>query len=244
MKTLFSLLIISLSYGETLPFKEPQGWLWYKEAPTLLKKASPIKKKRTPTEEVEVLKKEFEEATALAILTPSFENVQKAQRLQTQIMNRAETFSKMWQWVVLQDASHWQEASHSNRVHREIYKEEEEKKLKKNLKTLAKSYGLFLFFKTNCAYCHAFAPIVKMFADQYGFVVKAVSADGGTLKEFPSSVMDNGTIRKLNPEGIFPALFLINPATNDVIPLSWGMNSLSVLEQQSNLIFEHRRDLA
>ncbi len=246
-KILSVLLILQgLAKADTLPSKEPGGWLWYKDPIIKVKKEKstpPSKKKKTPVEEVELIKKEFEEATAEALISPTFENVQRAQRIQTQIINRSEEFSKMWQWVVLQDASHWRAEGHGNRVHREIYKEEEQKKLNRNLKCLSKSFGLFLFFKESCPYCHAFAPIVKVFADTHGFVVKAVSADHGKLAEFPSSALDNGTIRKLNPESIFPALFLINPTTQEVIPLSWGMNALSVLEQQASTIFEHRKDL-
>jgi conjugal transfer pilus assembly protein TraF len=103
---------------------------------------------------------------------------------------------------------------------------------------LAKTHGLFLFFKESCPYCHAFAPIVKQFRDTYGFKVKAVSYDGGSLKEFPEACPDNGAIRKLNPYMIFPALLLVNPEKGEVIPLSWGMNAISVLEQQANLVFE------
>lgn len=241
-------LNIHVAASGIVPTYEPGGWLWYKE-PIVQKKQSPSSsprnknKKRTASEEVVSIKRQFKEATAEALMNPSFENVQRAQRLQTELVNRAENFSKMWQWVVLQDASHWRKEGHGNRVHREIYKEEEQKKLTQNLRRLSKSFGLFLIFKESCPYCHSFAPIVKTFADNYGFVVKAVSADQGKLKEFPSAVMDNGTIRKINPEGIFPALFLVNPQTQEVIPLSWGMNALSVLEQQAAMIFEHRKDL-
>lgn len=247
MRYLFILyfVVANLSQGSALSTAEPDGWLWYKESTTQKeKKPSPLrKKKKNPLEEVKTIREQFEQATATALMNPSFDNVHKAQRLQTELINRAEAFSKMWQWVVLQDAYHWREAGHGNRVHREIYKEEEQKKLNRNLQKLSKSFGLFLFFKESCPYCHAFAPIVKTFAENHGFVIKAVSEGRGNLKEFPSSVMDNGTIRKLNPEGIFPALFLINPTTQEVIPLSWGMNSLSVLEQQASLIFENRKDI-
>ncbi len=134
------------------------------------------------------------------------------------------------------DASNWDAKGHGNRVHREILREEEHQQLQKNLKEMAKSFGLFFFFKEGCAYCHAFASIVKDFAENYGFQIKAVSYDGGTIKEFPSASLDNGTIRKLNPYLIFPALFLVNPKSGEVVPLSWGMNARSVLEQQANLV--------
>lgn len=228
-----------MAMGAAIPKKEPTGWLWYQEAIKAHKNALKVPKKiQDPIQETERIKKAFEVATARAVLHPTFQNVQSAQQLQSQILDQAERFQKMWQWVAMLDAANWKPQSHSNRVHREIMQGEEAKKRRDNLKALAKTHGLFLFFKESCPYCHAFAPIVKQFGETYGFEVKAVSYDGGSLKEFPNAVLDNGAVRKLNPYGIFPALLLINPTTGDVIPLSWGMNAISVLEQQASLVYE------
>lgn len=222
------------------PPSNPLGWLWYKEPPSPSPKEFPGPKSHTPTDVIESIKRTFERATAEALLSPTFTNVERLHRLQTEILNRADVFSRVWEWVTLKDASHWHKARHTNRVHRDIYTKDETQKREENLRMMARSYGLFLLFKTNCPYCHAFAPIVKTFADTYGFVVKAISMDGGRLAPFPKMSLDNGTIQRLNPEGIFPALFLINPKTKDVIPLSWGLNALSILEQHAGLIFEMR----
>ena len=40
---------------------------------------------------------------------------------------------------------------------------------------MAKTYGLFLFVSHNCAYCKAFAPFVKTFAERHGFEVIVIS---------------------------------------------------------------------
>lgn len=229
---------------------DPKGFLWYgpllKKAPPQSQKKkkaslSPVTTQPDPLKQMKELQRAFKKATAQAVLNPTYDNVKQAQYFQERIMRQAETFQKMWQWVLLQDGHHWKKEAHGNRVHREILKEEERKSFQKNLHKMAETYGLFFFFKENCPYCHAFAPIVKQFAQEYGFVVKAVSADRvESLKQaFPQAVIDNGTIRKLNPQGIFPALFFVNPVTQEIIPLSWGMNALSVLEQQAQLVFKH-----
>ncbi|MEI8321219.1 MAG: conjugal transfer protein TraF [Alphaproteobacteria bacterium] len=238
---------VSKTSKEDFKKTAPEGFLWY----SALKQRIEQKQKKEPSspapystldplEKMAELQKAFERATAKAVLEPSYQNVKEAQYFQERIMRQAEAFQKMWQWVLLQDSYHWQKNAHGNRVHRELLKEESHKEFGKNLQTLAKNFGLFFFFKEDCTYCHAFAPFVKQFADTYGFAVKVVSGDHITrgLKEFPSAVMDNGTIRKLNPQGIFPALFLVNPLTQEVLPLSWGLNSISVLEENANLIYK------
>ena len=218
--------------------KDPEGWLWYKELPKAQKSKLAIPKKvKDPVKEVEKVKKAFEVASARAMLNPTFKNVQLAQHLQREIIEKATAFQKMWSWVTMLDASNYDPKSHGNRVHRELLQEEENQLLQHNLTEMAKTYGLFFFFKESCPYCHAFAPIVKQFAKDYGFEVKAVSYDGGALEDFPSASLDNGAVRKLNPQLIFPALLLVNPDSGDVVPLSWGMNARSVLDQQANLIY-------
>ena len=234
-------LILTISILSSHVSSNPGGWLWYKD-PFIPKKEDPKnqeKKVLTAKEKTDVIKKSFEEATSKAVINPTYENVLLVQRLQTQMIDQSEKFQEMWSWVVQQDGNNFRKESHGNRVHREVLKEENKKDSVKKLKKLAKTYGLFLFFKQNCPYCHSFAPLVKSFSETYGFSVKAISSDGGKLAAFPSSVLDNGTLRKLNPEGIFPALFLVNPTTGEVIPLSWGMNSLSVLEEHSTRIYDH-----
>jgi len=100
----------------------------------------------------------------------------------------------MWQWVLLQDSYHWKKDEHVNRVHRELLEEEKKKNLHTHLMKMAQDFGLFFFFKEACTYCHAFAPLVKSFAETYGFAVKVVSGDNLSegLKEFPSAVIDKG----------------------------------------------------
>ena len=110
-------------------------------------------------------------------------------------------------------------------LHRKIMQEQKEKELQHKIRRLAKETGLFFLFKQSCPHCHAFAPVVKEFAQQYGFEVKAISGDGGKLKEFPEAVPDNGIIQKVNVKGVYPALFLAHPPTGNVIPVAWGMTT-------------------
>ncbi|PJB10253.1 MAG: hypothetical protein CO120_05850 [Gammaproteobacteria bacterium CG_4_9_14_3_um_filter_38_9] len=58
---------------------------------------------------------------------------------------------------------------------RPIKNDEERTARQAVLAGMAKTYGLVLFVSHNCAYCKAFAPFVKTFAERHGFEVIVIS---------------------------------------------------------------------
>ncbi len=220
--------------GQAKPFVEnpEEGWLWYKEgkeekAPKIEEKpkldVSQEKKPLTANDRVLEIRKEFEEVLATALLQPTIQNVTQAKRKQAELEQRAEEFSNMWVLAHLLDAKG---ASHQGNAHpwyQEISQKEQERNLTKKLHQLSQTYGLFFAFKQSCPYCHRFAPVIAQFAQTYGFEVKGISADGGKIEGIPNVSKDNGALAVINPEGIYPALFLANPKTMEVIPIAWGM---------------------
>jgi len=118
---------------------------------------------------------------------------------------------------------------------RHLYYAAHHQDLEKQIKKLASEYGLFFFFRKNCAYCHHFAPIVKRFAQKYGWSVLPISLDGGTLPEFPNSKQNNGIAERLNIAHV-PALIALHPKTGQLIPLAYGLVSESEIEQRVELL--------
>jgi len=118
---------------------------------------------------------------------------------------------------------------------RYVYYDEKKKDMATRIQGLAREYGLFFFFRKNCAYCHGFAPIVKRFAQKYGWSVLAVSLDGGTLPEFPQAKRDNGIAERLQISHV-PALIALHPTTGKLIPLAYGMVSESEIESRIELL--------
>ena len=245
-------LISLTSFCQALSWNEDirKGWLWYKSSPkktvykqpekaennsnTLSKGTKPL----TYRDRLKREQEEFEELQARAVMEPTLQNVQVFQRAQSILMNQAEHFSKLWMLASLLDASNYNEASQPYPLHRKIYKEKEERKLDKKIRDLSKQFGLFFIFKKECPYCHKFAPIVRDFIETYGFEYKAISPDGSSLPQFPDVVIDNGTLQIINPDGIYPALYLVNPQTRDVIPLARGLINLEELRSNMKLILE------
>lgn len=254
ISNLVSLLVLVTSTSHALPWSDQatKGWLWYKAMP---KKAIPLKQtdkkdtQNTPSSAKDVkvltyrdrLKKEqedFEEIQAKAVVEPTLQNVQAFQRAQNILMNQSEHFGKLWMVASLLDAKSYSESSNPYPLHRQVYQEKEDQKLDQRIRNFAKSFGLFFIFKKECPYCHKFAPIVREFVDTYGFNYKAISPDGSPLPEFPDAVADNGAIQIVNKRGIYPALYLVNPNTGDVIPLANGLVNIDELRSNMKLIMD------
>jgi conjugal transfer pilus assembly protein TraF len=157
-------------------------------------------------------------------------------------MNRATEFEKSWMLASLLTNQNYRSSDQPSPQHRKVYQEQLDHQLDQKIRTLAKTYGLFFLFKEDCPYCHEFAPVVKGLMNLYGFECKAIggrpstSADAKALELFLDVEADNGTIAALNPEGIFPALFLVNPQSRQVIPLARGLVSLSQLRENFKVI--------
>lgn len=242
------------SQGQGWYGQSPMGWMWYKWQPLPKKKVkkdpedmvSKESNQTSPapsappsyTDRMKDVQKQFEELQNKAILEPTLENVQTFQRAQTVMMDHSEGFGKMWMLATLLSSQNYREADQPYPMHRKIYREQRDQELDRQIKGMTKVYGLFFVFKKECRYCHDFAPIVRNFIDTYGFDYKAISVDGEPLPEFPDTIADNGTIRILNPEGIYPMLFLVDPNGNQVIPLSRGLVNLDQLRDNLEVILQ------
>jgi len=237
-----------------------QGWSWYIDPPRRSKTRKADKDKRqrplsgskedqsdsnhsyVHTKEMEKLRKDFEELQAKAILNPTLENVQSFQKAYNSIINRSSSFEKTWMVSSLLSGDSYRESDQSSPKHRQIYQEKTEKQLEEDIFALAKTHGLFFIFKNDCPYCHEMAPVVRQLVDQYHFAIKAISPDGESVKEFPEAVKDNGTIPQINPEGVFPTLFLVNPHSGQTIPLARGLTSPSELKDNFKVIIQFLKE--
>jgi len=226
--------------------RHAEGWHWYQDPPQK-EEPSPQKETRkpsfevrsslSPTQRIEAQKKEVEDALNLAIMEPTTENVRNYIVLQKQVMDRSEEFANVWQKTIMTHPELDETLNHpsdQNALH--VYNDLKRQDMQKQIKALSQEYGLFFFFKGACPYCHGFAPLVKDFSKTYGWSVLAVSLDGGKVKEFPDAKTDNGIASRLNIQSV-PALLAIHPKTGDVIPLAYGMVSLSEIERRIALLY-------
>jgi conjugal transfer pilus assembly protein TraF len=249
-------------FGQSWYGAPERGWLWYKRvvpqrSPQRFKERradipqapqnqalqdSDFQKSYPYSVQMEKIRKTFDELQAKAILEPTLENVQRMQNAQNIIINRSTAFEKVWMLASLVSAGNYRESDQPSPMHRKISQEQSERHLDRQIRHYAKTFGLFFIFKKGCPWCEEFAPIVKRFVETFGFEVKAISPDGEPLALFPDAISDNGTISQINPEGIFPCLFLVNPRSRQVIPLSRGLVSFSDLRENFNVIIQSLPD--
>lgn len=243
---LYTAFLSPVAMAEPFVEKHEEGWHWYqnpffateealKERSHTTPETTPV----TPTQKVKAYQQELEKRLHLAWVNPTHQNIKAYQTLQKDLMGRSQTFSEMWMQVLYQNP----QLDHTvlfpvNQKGRHIYLDNEKKLIQETIQSLKDSYGLFFFFKSECAYCKAFAPIVQAFSQNTGWEVLAISVDGSHLEGF-ESVVDNGLWAQLNPS-VLPALFAVNPKTHTILPIAYGLTSLEEMENRIMTLVANR----
>lgn len=210
-----------------------QGWHWYAPEPEPESETSSPSSPSTasssqsldPIAQVQAITHAVEEAKAQAVLNPTPNNVAQYIALQNAVTQNAKVFGGVWQQVIWQQPSLNYSLSHpTNQLAKNAWLDTQHQQNAGALQVIAQQYGLFFFFAGSCPYCHKFAPIVKAMQTQYGFSVIPVSLDGGGLPDYPQPQIDKGQAKKFNVTQ-WPALFLVNPNTRQIIPVTFGLIS-------------------
>lgn len=220
--------------------RKAEGWHWYQSLSDNKakeeKQSSSVSIPQTPSQQIESQRKNLETKLHTAIVAPTRENLMAYITAQKALMDQSQKFSDVWKQVVMTTPSLDETLQHPvDQNARHVYYGEQHSKTKKRIMRLAAEYGLFFFFRKNCSYCHHFAPIVKRFAENYGWSILAISLDGGTLPEFPNAKQNNGIAERLNITHV-PALIALHPKTGQLIPLAYGMISESEIEQRVEVL--------
>jgi conjugal transfer pilus assembly protein TraF len=93
---------------------------------------------------------------------------------------------------------------------------------------LGRDHVLLFFFRSDCPYCHAIAPMLEAFQARHGIRVEAVSVDGGPMPGFANARKDNGIGAALRVSQV-PAVYLAQPFTGRIVTLGFGVLSESQL---------------
>ncbi|MCR5224744.1 MAG: conjugal transfer protein TraF [Alphaproteobacteria bacterium] len=254
MKTMvmFMALLFSAIYAEEKTFYDDhaRGWHWYEKIEEE-EKEKPVKEeaqnanKYPATAELKEYQAQIEEAKALAVMHPSPKNIFNYQRLQYEMTEKSGLFAEIWMQNIYKNPElDYTQQSPVSQNARHIYLVEKQKQAEEKIKKLADKYGLFFFFKNNCPYCEAFAPILKRFSEKYGWEVLAVSEYGEKHTLFRRSVQDNGLAETWGVN-TYPSVFAINPQTGHVIPVAVGMISIQEMEERIvSLIADEAEDAA
>lgn len=242
------ILIISLGFSlnvnaKTLCEKQQLGWHFYCDNKKDQQEQSeiqstPIQSLEQAKSELKSIQEKLEDLRIMAVMNPSEQNLKNYIKFQQEQLERAEKFSKIWQ------ASLWQTpeldynvSNPISTIGNELLHEVKSQDIKTLLNNLNQRYGVFFFYSSQCIYCKKFAPIMKLFADSYGISVVPISMDGGILTEWPETIIDNGQSENFGMSGKpVPAVILYDNQTKQLIPIGFGLLTLSELEERIYLL--------
>ncbi|MFT3819876.1 MAG: conjugal transfer protein TraF [Rubrivivax sp.] len=233
-----------------------EGWFWqdperFQSPPPVPAQAAsaavaPAPKPLTSQERdlaaFEAFKRRFEQSLNAATENPSEENVALFLELYAQARAKASVFADTAQAVAVRMP--WIDETFSGSrpslptamaAYDSITMQDRDQLLRE----MSLSWGLYFFYRRNCAYCHLMAPQLRLFQDKYGFTVFPVTMDGGVLPDFPNSARDAGLsdmvaeALKIPPQHfVVPALVLARPATREVVPIGFGaLNMTQMVER-------------
>lgn len=223
-----------------------EGWFWYRDPPGPVNppKASPPPPSR-PAElvEFEAMQQRLDELKRVAVMNPTDTNLVAYMRYQRFVMNKSERFAERWQRLVwtVPDLDYGLTGRPTNSMAIGAFDEQQRDRQAQVVRSLASTHGLVFIFRSDCPYCHRFAPILKRFEQEFGMMVFPVSLDGRGLPEYPNPQMDNGIATRLNST-VVPALYLTAPSKRQIRPVGFGVMALTELVERIAALAQDPRE--
>jgi conjugal transfer pilus assembly protein TraF len=173
------------------------------------------------------LRQELKRREDLAVMNPSDRNMLDYLELWQLTQDKGSVFADSWRRVVWQNPGlDYAQKRPVNNSAIKLYDEGRLQNEEQQLRMLAREHGLIFFFRSDCPYCHAMAPTLRMLSDQYGIEVLAVSIDGQGLPEFPNPRDGRRQAAAWGIERV-PALFIGSRQTGERAPIGFGLMALS-----------------
>ncbi len=220
-------------YEQSIWDREDRPYQWYPPELEQRKKQknNPESAKPAEIQAFEQLQKELDESRKIAIMNATPENLKRYVALQELALGQAATFTEQWQRMLWENPQldYSLQGRPTNTAGLQQYDSQRAQDIGLAIQEVAGSNGVMFFYRSDCSYCHAMAPVLRNFADQYGVKVMAVSMDGGPMAGFPDAQMDNGISAKLGVNTV-PALFVADTKTKSFKPIGYGVISQSELE--------------
>jgi len=223
-----------------------EGWFWYRDPlPPKPRPPSTTPKKPKDLADFESLQQRLEELKRVAVMNPSDTNLLAYMRFQRMVMDKSQVFADRWQRLVWSapDLDYGLSGRPTNAMAINAFDDQQRDRDAQTVRTLAATHGLIFVFRSDCPFCHRFAPILKRFEQGYGMTVLAISLDGGTLPDYPDARPDNGMAARLNATAV-PALYLTAPARREIRPVGFGLMSMSDLLERVAALARDRTDAA
>lgn len=187
--------------------------------------------------EFERLQRLLEQTRRIAVMRPTEANVRRYMELEAQAVARASAFADMaqrvaWATPELDPTLHGRPV---NAKALEVFEQQQTAQRSQSIGALGRDHVLLFFFRSDCPYCHAFAPTLQAFQARYGIGVVAISIDGGPMPGFADARRDNGIASTLRVQQV-PAVFLAQPFTGKITPIGFGVLSEAQLVERIAIV--------
>ena len=248
MARLLVVILLALSSMPASAFWDHHavGWHWYellssrmaeKDA-SVLDPKSKTEAEKDPSKTIAALQEKVTKALHQAIVEPTPENIQAYIQLQNAVAEMSSVFALKWQEVIFKNPR----LNHAlkeptNALGKEVHLDNAKKQMQISVEKFAEKYGLLFFFRSDCPYCHRFAPLMKQFATKYQLTLFPITLDDQPIAAFPKAKKDNGIANKLGVD-VVPAVFAIEPKQNEAHVLSYGLVSEETLLERIHALME------
>lgn len=242
---------VSVAHGSSYWADSQRGWHFYEDPepelieqrlpkvapPATLPNAKAAPQKPPEIVQFERLQKRLEEYRNIAIINPTEANVRRYMALESRVVGQASLFADVAQRVAwtTPELDPTLQGRPVNAKAIEVFEQEQLTSRSHAMAEVGKDHVLFFFFRSDCPYCHAFAPTLEAFQARHGIHVVAISVDGGPMPGFPDARTDNGIARTLNVTQV-PAVFLAQPYTGKITPIGFGVLSESQLLERISVV--------
>jgi conjugal transfer pilus assembly protein TraF len=218
-----------------------RGWHFYEEPepePTprpivrpATRLSAPPPQARAPSRapelvELEQLRQRVEDLRGIAVMRPTEENVRRYMVLEAQVVAQASAFAEVAQrlaWTTPELDPTLQGRPVNARA-LEVFDVQQLGDRSRTVADLGRDHVLLFFFRSDCPFCHAIAPMLEAFQARHGIRVEAVSVDGGPIPGFTNPRRDNGVAGALRVAQV-PAIYLAQPFTGRIVTLGFGVLS-------------------
>jgi conjugal transfer pilus assembly protein TraF len=199
-------------------------------APPVAAPAGKARPRRIETRDIKTagqMRAELKRREDLAVMDPTDANLKDYLELWQMTQEKGSVFADNWRRVVWQTPElDYSLKRPTNNAAIKTYDSNREVNEERQLRALAKDHGLIFFFRSDCPYCHAMAPVLKMLSQKYGIEVLGVSVDGRGLPEFPNPQDGRAQAAGWDIERV-PALFIGSKETGDKAAIGYGAMALS-----------------
>lgn len=216
---------------------KPVGFLWY----TKEKENKRVEKKKPAgidfkslsyTDRDAVLRFYTMEALHKARYTKKVEDMRVFLSLQDYWLKESSRFKSLFQQTMLAHPEYDYAVTHpTSNLGAKITDEVRESQTVDVINSLSKSHGLLFFYRGKSPYDLKQIPIIVDFCKRFRIQLMPVSVDSASSPELLNSRMDQGQANRLGVH-YFPALLLVNPTSQRVLPVAYGLITQDVLMER------------